>query len=149
MSKKTILVGCKLPAGLTLDDGVGGQITLNGLSSSMIEGGFGLTHVPEVTWMFLQSTYAEHSAFKSNAVFSYKDSSSVSDLVDVAEDLKDIKTGMEGIDPAKPAPGIQANDPTQVKKDLNANATAKKPAKVPSSKQDQAAAIALATGMDA
>lgn len=142
----TVLVGCRLPSGITLD-GTAGPITLNGTNTSMIEGGCGLTHVDPTEWLYLSNVYAEHSAFKADAVFHYKDSNKVADVLAVNDELKDEKTGFEGLDPHKPAPNLQPEDPAKLKQELNKNQGVKVPAKKAATKQDQAAAVEAASGL--
>ena len=141
----TVLVGCKLPSGIVLD-GATRKIELNGLNTTMISGGVGLTHVDAVEWMYIQEVYKSHAAFASNAVFNYKDSDSVADVVEMAADLSEVKTGFEGLDPNAPANGIKPDDPAKLKKVLGENEGAKVPAKAVASKKDRAAAIEAATG---
>ena len=147
---KTVLIGCRLPSGIVLDvDDAGSQkVELNGLNTSMIAGGVGLTHVDEATWLFLKEKYKSHSAFTSQAVFAHKDSSSVSDVLALAEDLKGEKTGLEGIDPNAPAKGLEPEDKTKLKQELNKNAGVKPAPKKAKGAQDQAAAVEAATQQD-
>lgn len=142
----TVLVGCRLPCGITLD-GTAGPVTLNGTNTSMIDGGCGLTHVDATEWLYLSAVYAEHSAFKSEAVFNYKDSNAVADVLAINAELKDEKTGFEALDPTKPAPGLTPEDPTKLREMINKNRTGVKvPAKKAANKQDQAAAVEAAVG---
>lgn len=142
----TVLVGCKLPSGITLDGSAGQRVELNGVNTSMVAGGCGLTHVDATEWLYLQAVYAEHSTFKTNQVFSYKDSAKVADVLDIAADLADVKNGFEGLDPNAPAKAIVPEDASKLKQELRKNEGVKAPAKVAKSKADQAAAVQAATG---
>lgn len=143
MSK--VIVGCKIPSGLILD-GSAGRVTLNGTNTSLIDGGVGLTHVDATEWLYLSQVYATHSAFVGGAVFSYKDSDKVADVLAIAEDLADEKTGFEGLDPNAPAAGLKPEDPVKLKQELNKNTGPKAPAKVAKlSAADKAAALEAAT----
>ncbi len=138
---KTILIGCKLPSGLVLDGPRGEPIELNGQNTSMVLGGFGLTHVPESIWAYLEMTYEQHAAFKSKSIFT-AGNASVAEVAAVADELEGERTGFEGLDPHKPAPGLQPENTANLNKELkqNANAAPKGKAK---GKADQAAALEL------
>ncbi len=140
---KTILIGCKLPCGIELDGPVG-PIQINGVNTAMIHGGFGLTHVDENDWAYLMGTYAQHSAFKSKAIFT-TGNDSIADIAAQGEDLKGEKTGMEGLDPLNPGGKIQPEDTNKLKNALNETASKAgvKAGKV--APADKAAALALAT----
>lgn len=145
---KTVLIGCRLPSGITLDGSLGQRIDINGLNTSMIQGGVGLTHVPDTEWLYLKESYKEHSAFKSQAVFAYKSSSNVADVMGMAADLAEVKTGLEGIDPSAPDKNLKPEDPGKLKQELNKNAGVKPAAKTPANVADQVAAMQAATGLD-
>lgn len=141
---KTILIACKLPHGLALQ-GMGGEsdvVKLNGANSAMVDGAPGLTHVEETQAQYLMSAYAEHSAFKNNAVYSYG-TDSVSDITDMTGDLADNKTGLEGLDANKPAPGLLADDPKALEK-ARAEAERKPRPTKGVAKADKAAAAQIA-----
>lgn len=109
---KTILVGCKLPNGLTVK-GTGGQpITINGLNTCLIVGGYGVTHVDETEHAYIFAVYAEHAAFQNQSIFTVG-TSKVDDLISLGEELRDEQTGLEGIDPANP--GAKGEDGNLVK----------------------------------
>lgn len=137
---KTVLVGCKLPSGIVLD-GPKTPILLNGQNTALIPGAPGLTHVEENTWAYLQATYGEHSAFKSNSIFS-TGTASVADVSDAADDLAGEKTGFEGLDPENPAKGLIPEDAAKLAK---AKSEAKTTTKKAQSKADRAAAVELAS----
>ena len=137
-----VLIGCKLPNGIVLD-GMSGPVALNGANTSLvIGGGFGLTYVDEGEAAYLMAAYAEHSAFKSKSIFT-QNSASVDDIADLADDLKENTTGLEGVNPDTPAPGLAPADTTQ-KAMAEAKATPR-PATPVATKADRAAAVELAT----
>lgn len=137
----TVLIGCKLPHGLVVK-GTGGQdIKLNGMNTSLVAGGFGLTHVEEGEAAFVFATYDEHAAFKSKSIFS-AGTDTVADIRDMGIDLSELKTGFEGMDPEKPAPGLKAENPDELKKAIET--APHRPAAAPKTKADKAAANALA-----
>ncbi len=146
---KTILVGCRLPSGLTLDGMFPGtHVTLNGTNTSMVQGAPGLTHVDETEWMYLREQYASHSAFVSEAVFDFKSSDKVADVLAVADDLASVKTGFEGLDPNKPAPGLEPEDKAKLRQEMRKNEGQQAPAVKPKSAKDKAAAAEAAINLD-
>lgn len=139
----TIIIGCKLPHGIVLHGTAGQAIKLNGMNTSLIEGGFGLTHVDADEAAFLFAQYADFDPIKSQAIFSHG-TNVVADVADMAADLAEVKTGFEGMDPDKPAPGLQPEDDGKLDKQ-KAEAQAKpRPARAPKSAADKAAAKELA-----
>lgn len=141
---KQVLIGCKLPHGITLN-GPHGPVTLNGMNTSRIAGGFGMTTVDGDVAAYLGAVYEDHSAFKSNAVF-VSDSYKVAEIAAMARELQDEKTGFEGLDPEKPAPGVQVESDASLKKAIQQNETAPRPVKAPEAPADKAAALELAGG---
>ena len=139
MSK--VLIGCKLPNGIVLD-GMSGPIALNGANTSRVIGGdLGLTYVDETEAAYLFATYESHSAFQSKSIFT-QGGDSVADITAQADDLKDQKTGLEGIDPNAPAANLAPDDAT--KQALSEAAANPRPANPVISKEDAAAARELA-----
>ncbi len=108
MAKATVTVGCKLPHGLHLDIN-GKRVTVNGVNSTEIIGGYGMTKDVDKeffdAWMALNR---EHPAVKNELIFSDVQTSSAHAK---AVERKDEKTGFEAIDPKKPGPGIEAAAP--------------------------------------
>ncbi len=136
----TVLIGCKLPHGITFKGSEGQAITLNGMNRSMIEGGYGLTHVDESEAALFFATHADFAPVVSQAIFTHQ-TDSVGDLHDMSLDLQGEKTGFEGLDPAKPAPGLKPDE----KQALDDTALREKPpVRAPQSKADKAAARAAA-----
>ncbi len=137
---KTILIGCKLPSGIVLD-GPAGPIELNGMNTALVLGGFGLTHVKEDDWAYLSMMYEAHAAFKSNAIFT-AGNANVADVAAVASELRDEKTGLEGIDPNKPAKGLEP-DSAKLNESLKQNEGKPGATRKAKSKADVAAALEL------
>lgn len=139
----TVIIGCKLPHGIDLKGTAGQKITLNGMNTSLIEGGFGITHVDETEAAFLFAEYEDFGPFKSHAIFT-NNTDKVADVRDIAIDLNDIKTGFEGMDPDKPAPGMKPEDEKQLEKAKEAVQRAPRPARAPKAAADKVAANELA-----
>jgi len=137
----TVLIGCKLPHGIVLKGSAGQDIKLNGVNTSLVAGGFGLTHVDDSEWAYLSAIYEDFDPFKSNAIFTHN-TAKVADLKAIAAELSDIKTGFEGIDPTAPAAGLKPE--ANVEKQLEAAEKAPRPTKAPASPADKAAANELA-----
>lgn len=139
---KTILIGCKLPCGIQLDGPVG-PIMINGANTSLIAGGFGLTHVDANDWAYLLGTYSAHAAFKSNSIFT-TGNDSIADIAAKGEELRGERTGLEGIDPLDPKNKVKPEDEVKLKNAQNetANKAGVKAGKV--APVDKAAAVALA-----
>lgn len=138
-----IIIGCKLPSGITLQGTAGQDITLNGVNTSLVAGGFGLTNVDENEAAFLFAQYEDFGPFKNKSIFSYG-TDSVSDVAAMARDLQDEKTGFEGMDPEKPAPGLKPEDEKQLDKALETAEKQPRPAVAPKAAADKAAAKKLA-----
>jgi hypothetical protein len=146
---KTILVGCRLPSGLTLDGMFPGtRVLLNGTNTSMVQGAPGLTHVDETEWLFLKEQYASHSAFVSDAVFDFKSSDKVADVLAVADDLAGVKTGFEGLDPNKPAPGLEPEDKGKLRQEMAKNEGRQVPTVSIKGAKNKAAAAEAAMNLD-
>lgn len=121
---KTVLVACKLPCGLVLD-GTGGEnsIVLNGMNTALLPGAPGLTHVDEDDWLYVKAAYAEHAAFKSNSVFA-SGSDKVADTMAQAAELRDERTGFEGLDPKSPSARVKPHDEQKLDAQIALNQTA-------------------------
>lgn len=136
----TVIIGCKLPHGLTFIGSQGQKITLNGMNTSLIQGGYGLTNVDDGEAALFFANHSEYDPVKNNAIFTHN-TASVADVHAIAEELKDERTGFEGLDPSKPAPGLKP----EAKQALDDSAISEKPkARAPMSKADKAAARAAA-----
>lgn len=105
-----VVVGCKLPHGLIINQ-AGHKIVLAGENSSRVIGGYGMTSVDKdlmSAWM------ADHKGFtpvKQGLIFFQE---SKAKAKDEATEKAKVKSGFEGIDPEKPGPGIEAA--TKIKK---------------------------------
>jgi hypothetical protein len=137
----TVLIGCKLPHGIVLKGSSGQDIKINGVNTSLVAGGFGLTHVLDSEWAYLSAVYEDFAPFKSDAIFTHG-TAKVADLKSIAAELADVKTGFEGVDPAKPAANLKPDE--SVDKQLEAAERAPRPTKAPASPADKAAANELA-----
>ncbi len=116
----TVVVGCKLPHGLTFTTPDGRKVTLNGMNTAVIAGGHGITRVNENDAAIFFATHKTFAPVVSKAIF-YNDSDKVEDLAAMAVELKNEKTGFEGLDPTAPAPGLeivegQATDDAKITK---------------------------------
>lgn len=101
----TIVVGCKLPHGLILSVTGAPDVELNGTNSANIIGGYGLTEGVDgalfAQWLTVNH---QHPAVVNGLIFAQ---ASVADAKAQAKDGANIKNGFEGINPDKPAPGIE------------------------------------------
>lgn len=138
---KTIIIGCKLPHGITLKGMSGQDVHLNGMNTSLIPGGFGVTNVDADEAAYLNAAYADFAPFKSNAIFT-PGTGKISDVAAMGRELSDERTGFEGINPDKPAPGLKPEG--NVDKALEAAERAPRPSKAPEAPADKAAANELA-----
>lgn len=108
----TVIVGCKLPHGLEVQIG-GKTVVLNGANSSTIVGGYGLTPgVDKAAFDEWLATYADFPAVQKELIFAQATEKSAAAQ---ANEQAAEKTGFEGLDPKKPAPGIEP-DPDQQQK---------------------------------
>jgi hypothetical protein len=98
-----VTVGCKLPHGLHLD--VAGQrITLLGTNASNVIGGHGITeNVDKELFEKWLSDNKDSAAVTGGFIFAH---GKVENVKAEAKEKKANKNGFEGLDPAKPAPGI-------------------------------------------
>lgn len=104
-SATTCVVGCKLPHGLKLElkgnDGKVATHTLKGANAARIIGGYGLTEgIPtEFMEQWLREN-AEHPAVRNQSVFMH---SSVNSARAHAKDARELRTGLEAINPIEDA----------------------------------------------
>lgn len=106
-----VLIGCKLPQGITVkinaydnsDDAR--KITLNGMNTSLVTGGHGITSVDKDDADMFMTTHKDFAPVLAGTIFTHG-TDAVADLIDMAVDLSEEKTGFEGMDPSKPAPGL-------------------------------------------
>lgn len=95
-------VGCKLPHGLIAEH-KGVTVTLNGLNSSRIIGGFGLTEVDDA---FAKGWFEaeKNTAIVKNGVVFLVDSEAKAK--GAAAELDKQKSGFEALDQSKPVAGV-------------------------------------------
>jgi hypothetical protein len=100
-----VSVGCKLPHGLEIRVGEQTAILL-GTNASLVIGGHGITEGVDAdlfnAWM---TANKDSAAVKNGLIFAHGKTESVKAE---ASEKKGNKNGFEGLDPAKPAPGIEA-----------------------------------------
>jgi len=101
-SSNPVTIGCKLPNGLVLKIGET-KLILKGANSSRVVGGYGLTSVPSDLWEAWSKAYAESPFIKKNLVFAQ---TTVAKAESQATEQSEVKSGLEPLDPNKPAPGI-------------------------------------------
>ena len=109
-----VSVGCKLPNGLQVTiDGktviLNGAATtsLRGLDGAIPEGAFRVTQVEKDFMDKFVAMYQDAAYIQNNAIFIQKDERSVKAQ---AKELAEEKTGLEGMDPENPAPGVKKAD---------------------------------------
>lgn len=132
----TVIIGCKLPHGLTFKGSQGQNITLNGMNTSLVQGGHGLTHVDADEAAMFFANYADYDPIKNNAIFTHH-TADVRDVAALAEELQEERTGFEGLDPNKPAPGLKPDEKQALD---DSKLGDKPPVRAPKSKADKAAA---------
>lgn len=133
---KTVLIGCRLPHGLSFTGQSGNVIKLNGMNTSLVEGGHGLTHVDADDAAVFFVTHSEFAPVKSGAVFTHQTADAAS-IHDMAQEIKGERTGFEGLDPAAPIAGLKPEDKQVMK-------VAPQPPKPVTAKADKAARAAAA-----
>lgn len=146
-----VLVGCKLPNGVVLHGTENQPIHINGMNTSLIAGGYGVTPVDAVEWDYIKAFYADYAPIVSKAIFSHS-TDNVNDIIDLASDLRGEKTGLEGMDPENPAKQLGADakkmefqpegDGQDLGKKLEANQVAQASGTLPRKKVSKAAAAA-------
>lgn len=99
MAKEIIIIGCKLPHGLTithpLDKNV--KVTINGLNSSKIVGStYVTTEVDADFWATWKAAYLDYAPLKSGALFEAR---TQTEAAAKAKELAKEKTGFEPINP--------------------------------------------------
>lgn len=110
---KTVVVGCKLPAGIILENpnDASKKVTINGKNKAVIVGaGYGTTEVDGEFWEQWVAANSEFPALKSGAIFAAR---TIQDVQAAAKDLENADTGLEpmkkdGKD--KRAKGVKAAD---------------------------------------
>jgi len=106
---QVITVGCKLPHGIHMDIHREGKprtrFTLRGVNGARVIGGFGITeNVPKEHFDEWMKIHKDHPSVKQGLIFAHVQTRSVEDM---AIDRKELKSGLEGLNPNKPAPGIK------------------------------------------
>lgn len=117
-SRNTTSIACKLPHGLIVrvyqkGEGEDGKpvmvaasepLKLNGANDPGAVFGFGMTEVDTETWEAWLKQNANFPAVKNGLIVAQPNSSRA---IDQAKDHQTAKTGVEPIDPEKPAKGIE------------------------------------------
>lgn len=101
-----VTVACKLPHGLQCT--VGNQtIVLRGANAPDAVVGFGLTHVPEDFWNEWSTQHRNYEPLKKGLIFAHAKTRNVRAE---AEEKKDLKTGLEQLNPNGIVAGIKPDD---------------------------------------
>ncbi|WP_336281107.1 hypothetical protein [Cronobacter dublinensis] len=104
---ETIVVGCKLPNGLVVEQD-GYTVTLNGSNSSNVVGGYGLTEgVDKDAFEKWMEVHKNQPYVKNELVFAQAKANSAQSK---ANENASVKSGLEGLPQDKPAPGIEKAD---------------------------------------
>ncbi|MCI0311949.1 hypothetical protein E7W35_12745 [Cronobacter sakazakii] len=104
---ETIVVGCKLPNGLVVEQD-GYTVTLNGSNSSNVVGGYGLTEgVDKDAFEKWLEVHKNQPYVKNELVFAQAKANRAQSK---ATENASIKSGLEGLPQDKPAPGIEKAD---------------------------------------
>jgi hypothetical protein len=119
----TVTVACKLPNGLHLEnrgsDGTRQRVTLNGarlatdvngmpIATHELAGAYGLTpNVPAKFWEQWVKENAGYGPYARGLVFAQADGANARAQ---ARELAELKTGLEPLDPSKPAAGVTPAD---------------------------------------
>ncbi len=123
MSLETVTVACKLPNGLAADlyapDGSRHRVNLNGARlpvdekgrekrTHVVFGDFGLTPgVSREWWDAWSKANAHYPPVRNGLIFAHVARDNVEAQADASVTLR---TGLEGMDPDKPAPGVTKAD---------------------------------------
>ena len=104
---ETIVVGCKLPNGLVVEQ-EGYTVTLKGANSSNVVGGYGLTEgVDKDAFEKWMEVHKNQPYVKNELVFAQAKANSAQSK---ANENASVKSGLEGLPQDKPAPGIEKAD---------------------------------------
>lgn len=112
----TVTIACKLPNGLHLEVPGRGRVTLNGNATQVgvvpehqISHQYGLTFgVDEDFWNEWVKLHHLLDIVKKRFVFAHE---KVSMVQGEAREMQEVRTGLERLDPDKPAPGIASDQP--------------------------------------
>ena len=100
---ETIVVGCKLPNGLVVDQD-GYTVTLNGANSSNVIGGYGLTEgVDKEAFEKWLEVHKNQPYVKNEMVFAQAKANSAQSK---ASENASVKTGLEGLPQDRPVDGV-------------------------------------------
>ncbi|MVW80182.1 hypothetical protein [Bordetella sp. 02P26C-1] len=103
----TVNVACKLPHGLIIELPGHPAVELAGANSRSAVAGFGMTKVDKEFFDRWAKAYADFPPVKRGLIFAQEREESA--RKEAAEKEKE-KSGFEGIDPERPAPGIKAEN---------------------------------------
>lgn len=118
------VVGCKLPNGLVIEH-ADHKLTLVGSNAPGSIGGYGLTYGVDIDWFsdWMTGPAREFPPVTKGLIFIAGNDSNAADQ---AKEQAAERTGLEGVDPDNPAPGIE---PTEETKAELAKQAAKPPGK--------------------
>lgn len=102
------VIGCKLPNGLTIDHDER-TLTLVGSNAPGAVGGYGLTHDVDVDW-FMDWATGPARDFPPVARGLIFVAGNDRNAADQAREQSGERSGLEGLDPDKPAPGLEPTD---------------------------------------
>lgn len=131
-----VMVGCKHPSGLVLEIDesreeaptpganevkvhypTGRKVVLNGSNSTHPDspqvakgravGGYGLTAVPEDFWNEWVAQHQDFPMLKNNTLFAH---ATQDGITSEAANRRDVKNGMEPMDPNRPGPGLERDN---------------------------------------
>lgn len=106
----TVSVVNKLPCGLTVDH-KDKTVTFKGANDEGSVAGFGITPEVDRDWFVdWAKTHPDFPALKNGAIF-IQEAAKARDAA--RERKKDVKTGLEGLNPDKPIAGIEPTDETK------------------------------------
>lgn len=110
-----VIVMCKTPTGLVLDLGEtdARKVRLNGANHPDAVNGAGLTVVDKGFWDAWSSAFKGYPPLDAGLIWA---TDKEANARDAAKELKDEKTGFEGLNPDKPGPEIEPTD--EQKKEL-------------------------------
>lgn len=102
-----VSVACKLPHGLILELPNAEPVRLNGANHPEAIAGFGITAVDKDFFEAWKTAHKDFAPLVKGLIFAQDRADSIRAE---AKDKAALKTGLEGLDPEAPAPGIQAEN---------------------------------------
>jgi hypothetical protein len=113
-----VIVMCKTPSGLVLDlgDSDARKVRLNGANHPDAVDGAGLTVVDKSFWDTWHTQFKGYPPLETGLIWAADKEDAAKDA---AKELKDEKTGFEGLNPEKPGPEVEPTD--EQKKELAKN----------------------------